>query len=353
MKKDKIIVVNARFLTQRITGVQRFGIELSIRLKKQYGDEIIFVTHPGIIHKELAKELNAIEIGISKSHLWEQIDLYLFLLQKGNPLLVSFGFTGPILYGNQIITIHDMSFLYYRKSFSRAFAMAYNFIIPKLAKKCLHVLTVSNSSKKDIVKELNIPLEKVTIVYNGLSKVFSDNNNVNKIIDNKERYILTVSSHHPRKNYKRLIKAFSKIDNDDLKLYVIGNKISLFSNSLNDNDYMLDKRVIFLRNISDEELALYYENSELFIYPSLYEGFGIPVIEAMSKGKTCVLSDIPVFREIGDDQVVYVDPLDVNSIRKGIEFALKSNCKKEYAKLKDFTWDNSAKKVQGIFEAFK
>src|SRR5690606_15513098 len=168
-----------------------------------------------------------------------------------------------------------------------------------------------------------------------------------------DHFILTVSSHHPRKNYKRLIKAFSKIEDSNLKLLVIGNKISHFSDDVDPESSGMDRRVFFLSNITDEELVRYYENALLFVFPSLYEGFGIPVIEAMSRGKTCVLSDIPVFKEIGDNQVIYVNPLDVDSIKNGIENGLKiKKLKNEYHKLSEFDWDNSAHKVIDIIEKY-
>lgn len=347
MNRNKTIYINARFLNQRITGVQRFALELSKRLKKNYGNKVRFVTHPGIIHEDLAKELDAQIIGFNRSHLWEQVDLYLFLLSKKKPLLLSFGYTGPLLYRRQIVSIHDMAFKYYKETFTAAFSMAYNLIVPKIAKKCLHVFTVSKSAREEVSKELKIGSNKITVIYNGISEVFEQDvpeMEMNQL--KKERYILTVSSHHQRKNYKRLIRAFSKIDDPFLKLYVIGNKINTFSDDLNKDDYDIDNRIVFLSNVSDKELVNYYDNTQLFVFPSLYEGFGIPVIEAMRRGKTCVLSDIPVFKEIGDEQVVYVDPLDINSIKEGIEKGLRINkTQRIYKKLPNFSWDKSAEKV--------
>lgn len=347
-----MIVVNARFLTQRITGVQRFALELSRRLKKYYGNEVHFVTHSGIIHKDLAHELEAEIIGFNKSHVWEQVDLYLYLLRKSNPLLISFGYTGPLLYKRQIVSIHDMAFKYYKKTFSRGFVLAYNFLIPIITKKCLHVFTVSESAKKEVGKELKLEQNKISVIYNGLSDVFKT-----EVLSHVEspfgNYILTVSSHHPRKNYKRLIEAFSMLDDPSLSLFVIGNKVSTFKGDLNQNDYGLDERIVFLSDISDQQLVEYYEYAQLFIFPSLYEGFGIPVIEAMSRGKICVLSEIPVFKEIGDNQVIYVDPLNVNSIKEGITKGLsQNNEKKSYKKLPLFSWDKSADNVIKVITQF-
>ncbi len=347
MSSNQKIYINSRFLTQPITGVQRFAIEISKVLKNELKDQVVFVTHPGIVHKELAEYLEAKVVGLNKSHFWEQFDLYLYLKKRGTPLLLSFGHTGPIFYKRQIISVHDMAFRYYKDTFSKSFVFIYNLIIPIVSKKGLHVLTVSESAKKEVCEGLELPEKKVTVIYNGLSEVFQKvNENIDDNLINKSNYILTVSSHHQRKNYKRLIEAFSLIEDDSLELFVVGNVGPNFSKSLDENDFKMDDRIKFLTNVSDNQLSQYYQNAKLFVFPSLYEGFGIPVIEAMSKGLLCVLSDIPVFREIGDDSVIYVNPLDINSIKEGIEKGLNNDNKNiVYSKLSNFSWRKSGKKV--------
>lgn len=351
-KANQMIVVNARFLTQDITGVQRFAVEISKILKKKLSNKVLFVSHSGIIHHELAKELDVKIIGVNKSHLWEQFDLYFFLLRNKNPLLLSFGYTGPLLYKNQIVSIHDMAFKYYRETFSKSFAFTYNFIVPKIAKKCLHIFTVSNSAKDEICKELNLSKNKITVIYNGLSDFFKTDGIVPVEKKKEKRYILTVSSHHPRKNYKRLVQSFYNIKDDSIHLYIVGKVINHFTNDFQD-DKLKQERISFLTNVSDIELKNYYKGAELFVFPSLYEGFGIPVIEAMNFNLPCVISEIPVFKEIGDESVIYVDPQSISSITKGIEKGLKLKSKRIiYPKLKKFTWYNSAEKVINILNQF-
>mgnify|MGYP005845476563 CR=1 FL=1 len=344
-----MIIINARFLTQPVTGVQRFAIEISKLLKIKLKDEVHFITCPGIIHNNLAKELGAEIIGVNKSHLWEQIDLYVYLLKKGKPLLISFGYTGPLFYKNQIVTIHDVAFKYFPESFSKKFAFVYNFLVPKVAKNCLHILTVSETSKKELTKEIGLPDDKITVVYNGITSIFKSLNEIK--IEKDKPYILTVSSHHPRKNYKRLIEAFGRLNDNTIELYVIGNFIKNFSE---ERDVKPINNVKFLTDVSDKQLLAYYQNAELFVFPSLYEGFGIPVIEAMSQNLPCVISDIPVFREIGDESVIYVNPLNIDSIVHGIQEGLK--LKKKiiyYPKLKEFDWEDSTEKVINVIKKFQ
>src|SRR5690606_12032245 len=163
-------------------------------------------------------------------------------------------------------------------------------------------------------------------------------------------YILTVSSHHPRKNYERLIEAFNALDDTEIELFIIGSFVKHFSKTV---AVKPSNKVKFLTNITDKQLVAYYQNAELFVFPSLYEGFGIPVIEAMSQHLPCVISDIPVFKEIGDESVIYVNPKDVDSIAQGIIRGLNLGDKTQYyPKLDQFTWENSANKVVKILENF-
>jgi glycosyltransferase involved in cell wall biosynthesis len=344
-----MIIVNARFLTQKVTGVQRFSIEISKILKKKYGTKIQFVSSPGIIHKELAKRLDAKVIGINKSHIWEQVDLFIYLIRMGSPLLLSFGFTGPLFYKNQIISIHDVAFKLYRNTFSFSFGLVYNYIVPRVAKKCRHIFTVSHSAKAELKQEFSICDSKISVIYNGISSIFKKTE-IPKLKKPDKKYILTVSSHHPRKNYDRLIQAFQNLNDDSVDLYIIGNFSKHFTIK---NNYSQIKNVKFLTDVDDRNLLYYYNNAELFIFPSLYEGFGIPAIEAMSQQIVCVLSDIPIFREIGDESVVYINPLSTKSITRGIKLGLRVNREKiNYPKLDLFDWEKSGEKVISILKNY-
>jgi len=150
-----MIVVNARFLTQKVTGVQRFAVEIS-KILHNLNDQIVFVTPPGILDLDLAKELGAIIIGKNKGTIWEQVDLRNYLTLNQKPLLINFCNTGLLFYNRQIVTIHDMSYKVNPKWFSKKFYLWYNFLIPHIAKRSLKILTVSNSSKNDIIKYLKI-----------------------------------------------------------------------------------------------------------------------------------------------------------------------------------------------------
>lgn len=337
------IIINARFLTQPITGVQRFAVEISKELKKS-NLPIIFLTPKNIIHHDLAKELDAEVLGRLKGHLWEQLELQKYVL-KNNAFLISFCNTGPLFVKNQIVTIHDLCFKIHPEWFSKSFSIFYNFLIPRLVKVSKAIITVSEVSKNELVEELGVPDDKITVVYNAVASVFdkqnvSNINSVNKPLT--ENYILSVSSHHPRKNFERLVEAFKLIENDNLKLCIIGNVSKNFKSTKNIDE----ENIVFLENISDETLVSYYKYARLFVFPSLYEGFGIPIIEAASMGTAVCVSDIPVFKEICGENAVYFDPYDLLSIKNGILEGLNNTHtvlpEVDFSK---FNWETSALKV--------
>jgi len=334
-----MIIINARFLTQPISGVQRYAIELSKELMKSSLD-VEFVSPKNIVHVELAKELKVKIIGgaFLKGHLWEQIALRYYAI-KNRSLLISFCNTAPVFLKNQIVTIHDLAFRVKPEWFSRTFALAYNIIIPIIAKNSKLIITVSNTSKEEIINELNITSKKVKVVYNAVSPIFLGRpQNINT-----KDYILTVSSHNPRKNFINLVEAFKLIPDKNLELYVVGNFNKHFSAVNVDKE--LNMRIKFLHNITDKELAVLYQEAKLFVYPSIYEGFGIPIIEAMSQNTPVCVSDIKVFREICPDNCTYFDPHDIDDIKNKMNLALNNRSKIDYD-LTKYNWNTSFKKLE-------
>jgi len=339
-----MIIVNARFLTQQVTGVQRFAIEISKNLYKLLPGDLLFVTPPNIVHHELANELEAKVIGKNSGTVWEQIDLSAYLYSNKKPLLINFTNTGVIFYKNQIVTIHDMSYRVNPSWFSRSFYLWYNYLIPNLVKNSLRVLTVSNSSKSDIVKYLKTMPEKINVIYN--SSYLNTNNNFEPI--EKEKYILTVSSLDPRKNLNNLVLAFNKID-PGFKLIIVGVKNNNFNEGINTD--LLNENIILKGYQSDDELGALMQYAGAFVYFSFYEGFGLPSIEAMKMGCPVIVSDIAAHREICANAALFADPYDVEDIVKKITSVLSNDKLKlelklaGYENVKRFDWLQSAQKV--------
>jgi glycosyltransferase involved in cell wall biosynthesis len=250
--------------------------------------------------------------GILNGPLWEQFDLPLFLSKQGNPLLLSFSGLGPLFYKKQVITIHDLAFMVNPEWFSKKYYWFYKFCTPVIAGNARKIITVSNCSKSEISKLLCIPSEKIEVIYNSVKFNYTDEITPEKPVEGK--YILSVSSIDARKNLARLVEAYNKTGiSGDYKLVVAGKTDRVFSKKLTE-----DIAGISIGYVSDRELVLLYKSASVFVYTSLYEGFGIPVLEAMSFGCPVVISDIPVFREVFRDAGCFVNPNSTTSIQKGI-----------------------------------
>lgn len=345
-----MIIINARFLTQPITGVQRYGIEICKELKKLKAD-LVFVTPNDVIHDQLFRELKAKKIGFFKGHLWEQIDLKIFV-NKHKALLLSLGNTAPLFLKKQVVTIHDLSVFQNPEWHSFLFRSWYRFMIPKIAKKSVHIITVSNSSKKELIEILKIPKDKITVAYNGISEIFIQSDDTPVPTNNLDfNYILTVSSHHPRKNFKKLIAAFNALHISGLNLVIVGN----FNKHFKSKDWEYDKNenIVFMKGVDDNNLLTLYQNAEFFIYPSLYEGFGIPIIEAAAQGVKLCVSSIPVFKEICESNAIYFDPKDPTDITDKIQKCIKSNnypSKNHF--IEKFSWRKSSIEIMNSLKSY-
>src|ERR1035437_7766085 len=200
-----LIFVNARFVTQELSGVQRYAAEISKEIKQQF-PQAIFLSPENILNKELADVLDVKIIGNNSGHLWEQLDLFLYLnkLKKQNPFLINLSNTAPLLFFNNLLVIHDLAPLKSATWNSALFKIAYRFLLPRLAHKSSHLFTVSETMKKEIVENLNILDSKIGITYNGLSDFFLMQTPVQIV---KQKIILAVGSINKRKNYEQLIRS--------------------------------------------------------------------------------------------------------------------------------------------------
>lgn len=308
MNKD--IYINGRFLSHKTDGISRFSFEICKGLASTSVDFTVIVPNWVEIKKEYPFKI--VKHGNRKSHFWEQIDLPAFLKQANKPILVNLSGLGPLFYKNQIITIHDLSFYDHPKWFSLPYRWFYGLATPITARNAKVIITVSQFSKNEIIKYLKISPSKIFVVPNAVSADVVQSKTDRPHIAGKRKYILAVSSLDPRKNHKRLIEAFSHPLFSEYELRLVGKSASNFNIG---NFETENQQIKFCGYVPDNELAVLYENAELFVYPSLYEGFGIPPLEAMSNDCVVVASNIESLKEVCGDAAVYMDPLDINVMR--------------------------------------
>lgn len=350
---DKICV-NARFLSQKISGVQRFAIEISKRLKAKH-PHIEFLSPDGILDLDLKETLGVKVIGKNKGHLWEQWDLPRYLKKKQNPLLLNLCNTAPLYYRPKMVCIHDLAFLVNPKWFSKKFYWFYSFLIPRIARSAEHLLTVSEFSKNEINQFLKIPRDKISVLYNAIDDRFSPPEE-NQQNENQKNYILAVSSLDPRKNFLRLIEAFQKAAIKDVELKIVGAKNAAFA----DNplfDQLNDQRITFTGYVDDAALIRLYQEATLFVYPSLYEGFGLPPLEAMACACPTLVSNQASLPEICGEASEYINPYEIPDIIGKIEKLMQDQKRRKelvllgQSRVEQFSWEKSVHKLIRLIES--
>lgn len=295
---------------------------------------------------------------INGKFLWSQIYLPLYLYNQKN-IDVYFS---PAHYlprfcpAPQVVTIHDLAYLHYPEDFTKKDLWQLknwtNFSIIK-AKK---IIAVSKTTKKDIVKNYQIDENKVEVIYNGFEKIVSGRTGKTAEVKLK-KYILYVGTLQPRKNLIVLIEAFDKFlqINKDFKLIIVGKKGWLYENIFEKVKMMkLEKKIIFTDHVSDQELIWYYKNAFCLVLPSFYEGFGIPVLEAMNFDCPVVASFSSSLPEIGEDASLYFDPKNpddllekLNSLKENQELR-KELITKGRQRIKDFSWEKCAEETLDV-----
>ncbi|MBU2632116.1 glycosyltransferase family 4 protein [Patescibacteria group bacterium] len=260
------------------------------------------------------------------------------------------------------ISIMDLSYIYFPQLFKKNDLYQLKSWTKYSAKKASLIFTISNSSKDDIIKEYKIDPKKVVVTYPGIKdqkfKVKSMENLPKKYEINKP-YFLFIGTIQPRKNIAKLIEAFASIK-EDVDLVVIGKKGWLFEQILAaPSEFGVEKRVKFLDFVPNEDLPLFYQNAVCYVLPSLYEGFGLPVLEAMQNNCPVITSNVSSLPEAGGDAAIYVNPEDVNDIKEKMEKVLRdSNLREEMIKkgqeqVKKFSWEKTAKETLKALETLK
>jgi glycosyltransferase involved in cell wall biosynthesis len=250
----------------------------------------------------------------------------------------------PIRAKKRIVTIHDVYHLANPLLFS-CFKITLVQLYMKFIKiKYKHVITVSQFSKKEIIKYTSVPSEKITVIYLAVADDFNQFAPL-KTID--EDYVLFVGNVKPHKNLKLCLEAFQLIKNKKVKFYIVGKKDGFITNDNVLMDFIknLDERIVFTGRISDDELKNYYKHAKLFLFPSTYEGFGLPILEAMKFDLPIIASRSASIPEVAADKVIYFDSSDRNDLVAKIDafFSGKINClTDEYENhLKNFEWKHT------------
>ncbi len=341
-----MIVVNCRILAAPTSGVQRYLLELLPHLHA-YMDAPM----DGVKEMRPAQAM----MGI-RGHLWEQLILP---RQLGQALLWSPASTGPLWVTNQVVTIHDMAPLDHPEWFARRFSWWYSNVVPRLAKTCRKIITVSEFSKSRILFHCDVPEDKVVVIANGVSARFTgiepqQIHAARQHLHLPHQYVLSVGSIEPRKNLPRLLAAWQRILPHiprDVGLVIAGlkGKERVFSNS--GALGALPERVHLTGFVADDFLPGLYAGALAFVYPSYYEGFGLPPLEAMTAGTPVIAGSGSALEEVVGEAGVMVSPFDKGGMAEAmknliLDPQLRSQLiQKGQERARLFTWQKAAQQT--------
>ena len=338
------LFVNTKILQYPTTGVQRYLLELLSELENHL--------HP--VQPAPRRE------GM-RGHLWEQTEL---LARTASGVLWSPSNTGPIFHPRQVLTIHDVTPLDHPEWMGGQFAMWYRFLTPKLAGTVKHILTDSDYSKQRILYHTQVSPDKVTVIPCGVDRSFHPRAQEEVKMQLSalnlpcEHYILSLGSLEPRKNTARLLEAWRDIQNridPKLWLVVVGAKgrQGVFSD-LNLGE--TPARVHFTDHLPGSLLPVIYSGAVVFIYPSLYEGFGLPPLEAMASGVPVITSNTTSIPEVVGDAAIMVDPSSTRDIAQAMLRVLENEELKRrlssagLMRAQRFNWRDAANRTLNILE---
>ena len=266
-----------------------------------------------------------------------------------------------------IVTIHDCIHLVFPQYLRNRFAHGYaRWAFRTAVRRARRILTVSEASKQDILRFFSVPEEKVTVIYNAIADRFhqrppdSEISRVRERYQLDQRFVMYAGNVKPHKNLERLVDAFMLLRRqrqyDDLKLLITGSEVSRWQTLRRAvHRYNLHKHVRFLGFQTEETLAALYRMASVFVFPSLYEGFGLPPLEAMASGTPVVVSNVSSLPEVVGDAGVLVDPHDAGSIAKGIGRVLDDSAfraelvARGLTRARAFSWQESARRVRDIY----
>jgi glycosyltransferase involved in cell wall biosynthesis len=351
------IYLNGRFIGGRLTGVGRAARELTERLLRLLaesdrlsGSILAPGVHPATTLAAIAPHRNQ---SLAAGVLWEQI-LLPFLARDG--YLVSFSNTAPLALRRQLVVVHDASVFAMPENYSVAFRTWYQVALRILLRRAGTVVTVSAFSRDELSRHCGVPAERISVIHNGcdhLDGVVADPAILDRAGLARDEYVLTVGTPSRVKNLGVLIEAMVQLRRGGLKLALAG---AMESRVFNVNSLDIPPWVKVLGAVSDGELKALYERALCFAFPSRYEGFGIPPLEAMRCGCPTVVSSAASLPEICGDAALYAHPEDTDALARHIGAYLDSGeLRQTYrargqAQAGRFLWDSSARKLLALIE---
>lgn len=265
-----------------------------------------------------------------------------------------------------LLTVHDLSFVRVPDAASPSLKAYLDAVVPRSVKRADHILADSQATKDDLIDLYDTPESKITVLLSGVDKRFkpiTDSQQLNQILSkyelNDKDYLLSVGTVQPRKNYSRIIRTLARLRQQGLDVHyaIVGGKGWLEDEMYQTiEDTHLQDYVHVLGFVDDVDLPALYTGSKSLIITSLYEGFGLPILEAMACGIPVITSNLSSLPEVAGEAGILVDPLDIDAITDATFTVLTDSTKRNqliesgYQQVTHFTWERSAKHLKSIYD---
>lgn len=343
------VFINGRFLTQPMSGVQRYARQIVRALDQRPGaaDRYVLLTPPGAENLTLLHIATRM-IGRAGGHLWEQTALA-WTARHGR--LLSLGGSGPVLHRRQIVVIHDAAVFRHPEHFRTGYA-AFHRALNRILARRARLATVSAFSRRELSSVLNLSPASIAVAPNSadhLRNITPDPAVIERLGLTTRPYFVALGNLTPNKNLAVAIRALSRLAEPAVRLVIIGDRPgAVFDRSA----FPADPRVIFAGRRSDAEIAALLGGAQALVFPSLYEGFGIPPLEAMTLGCPVIASDIPATREVCADAALYFAPADDAALAAHMaEFLSRPDVARRDAGLRRadrYAWSRSAEIIEDL-----
>lgn len=314
MPKPLCLYINGRFLTQGLSGVQRYAQEMVLALDGLLQAGLLppalqacrwILLMPKNTNRRLPLKIIAQEeTGFFKGHLWEQTALY-WAARHG--LLLSFCNAGPLWHTRQLVTLHDASIYRFPQFYGLVYGLLHR-TLGRLLARTARLATVSHFSARELSALLGVPENNIAVLSNSadhMARLKPDNTIIEKFGLNDARFFVCLGSLTPNKNMAAAITAFSGLKRTDAKLVIVGAHNKKIFNTTN---HQTAANIIWAGRLSNEEVAALFSVAQALVFPSFYEGFGIPPLEAMFYGCPVLASTAPAVKEVCRDAAYYFNP---------------------------------------------
>jgi len=350
------LYINGRFRVQSLSGVQRFANEITAAISRQWSDQdgprpIILQPGGPVSIPDATLGLHSRIVGKRNGQIWEQAELP--KAARGG-LLLNLGNTAPIIAKNQIVVLHDAGVFGAPEAYSWKFRAWYKGLHTLLARTGAHIVTVSEFSKSELARYLPIPANRIKVIPEGADHILATSpadDILSRHTLTPGRYVLAVGNLAAHKNLASLRILAQKLDQRGIPLVISGGINTAVFGTTNTT---LPSPARYVGRVTDGELLSLYRNAACFVFPSKYEGYGLPPVEAMAAGCPVVAASIPPLEEVCGNAAHYADPENPELIAQTVLNIVENPALQDEMRTRglththNMTWDQAALKLLAI-----